>query len=209
MNCKIGQDLPNGSRKLGLKLKLFYDFIMIPEINDNEIVLFIDAYDVFYSGNASETLKRYNELLSKNNKPIIFGAECCCYPDASKSSLYPKTSSAFRFLNSGLFMGKIWAFRECMSDYIYDDDVNDQLWWTEMFLGEKGKRLIQLDYDCSLFLNCVWIDEKELTYEYDEKTSDLKVFYSKIKTPQFVHGNGPSKRLIEPFLLKKNKNFTW
>ena len=193
-NRKVGQDLPNGSRRLGIKLKELYDFINRNYLNANDIVLFTDAYDVFYSGDKTTILNRFKEM----NKPIVFGAEACCYPDGSKANLYPKTNSRFRYLNSGLFIGKIGAFRECMKNYIFDDDVNDQLWWTEIFLNNQ--HLIELDYTNQLFLNCVWMNEKDILI------SDDKVTYNNT-TPQIIHGNGPSKYLIEPLLEYSRKKF--
>lgn len=195
-NREIGQDLPNGKRRLGVKLLELYNFLKRDNLNDNDIVLFSDAYDVYYSGNKSTIIERFNKM----NKPVVFGGEQCCYPDDSKSCLYPDTNSPFRYLNSGLFIGRVHALRECMKEYIYDDDENDQLWWTNKFLERQD--LIELDYTNQLFMNCVWLNKDDLIINED------KVVFSFAKeiTPQLIHGNGPSKELIEPLLdYAKNK----
>lgn len=188
-NRSIGQDLPNGSRRLGIKLRELHKFIIKSSLNPDDIVLFTDAYDVYYSGDKSTIIERFKQM----DKPIVFGAEKCCYPDSSKASLYPFTTSEFQFLNSGLFIGRVSAFRECMINYVFDDDVNDQLWWTDTFL--KNQHLIQLDYTNQLFLNCVWLDKSDLLI-----TEDKVVLRYNNSTPQLIHGNGPSKPLIDPLL---------
>jgi len=188
-NRSIGQDLPNGSRRLGIKLRELFDFIHRPNINSNDIILFTDAYDVYYSGDKTTILDRFLKM----DKPIVFGSEKCCYPDGSKAALYPPTHSPFPFLNSGLFIGRASAFRECMLNYVFDDDINDQLWWTDIFL--KNQHLIQLDYTNQLFLNCVWLHDNDLII-----TEDKVLVKFNNSTPQLIHGNGPSKPLIEPLL---------
>jgi hypothetical protein len=130
------------------------------------------------------------------NKPVVFGAEMCCYPDDNKKNLYPKSPSGFRYLNSGLFIGRVEALRECMKDYdseLIEDNCNDQLWWTNKFLERQD--LIELDYYNNLFLNCVWLNANELHINENE---DTVVFNN--ATPQFIHGNGPSKNLLLPLL---------
>ena len=186
-NRTVGQDLQNG-RRLGVKLNEIYKFINRLNIHDNDIILFSDAYDVYYTGNKKTIIERFKQM----NKPIIFGAETCCYPDGSKAKLYPYTQSYFKFLNSGLFVGRAYALRECMKDYIYDDDADDQLWWTNKFLDNKN--LIELDYDNNIFLNCLWIRDNDIKYN-----EDTVILFDK-RTPQLVHGNGPSKKFINPLL---------
>ena len=189
-NYSIGHDTHCG-RSFSVKLKEVYKFINRPYLNPNDIVLFTDAYDVYYCGDKTTILNRFKE----QNKPVIFGAEKCCYPDASKSILYPSTNSQFRYLNSGLFIGKVETLRKCMENFEneFHDNLDDQLWWTNVFLNNQDT--VGLDYENKLFLNCVWLNEKDLSINQDKVT-----FLYNNSTPQFVHGNGPSKPLIEPLL---------
>jgi len=188
-NCTLGGELHGNGRKFGVKLLEVYDFLKRDNLNDNDIVLFSDAYDVYYSGNKSIIIERFNKM----NKPVVFGGEQCCYPDASKSCLYPNTNSPFRYLNSGLFIGRVHALRECMKDYIYIEDADDQLWWTNKFLERQD--LIELDYTNQLFMNCLWLRDDDLIINEDKV-----VFNRTGSTPQLIHGNGPSKKFIEPLL---------
>ena len=192
-NMEIGHDmsnLPIGiGRSLGVKLIEVHNFINRNCLEPNDIVLFSDAYDVYYCGNKSTIIDRFKKM----NKPIIFGAEQCCYPDGSKHILYPHSDNRFRFLNSGLFIGRVYALRECMKDYIVSDEIiNDQLWWTNKFLERQD--IIGLDYTHELFLNCLWVNEKELSIKNDQ------VIFNNNIDPQLIHGNGPSKLSIIPLL---------
>lgn len=193
----VGHDF-HGGRSLGLKLQEVYKFINRPYIKNNDIVLFTDAYDVYYSGNKTTILERFKSF----NKPIVFGSEKCCYPDAGKSSLYPDTHSCFRYLNSGLFIGRVESLRKCMEncENEFIGDTDDQLWWTNKFLDNQN--IIELDYDNKLFLNCVWLNESEFIFEKDKVT-----FIPNRSVPQFIHGNGPSKPLIEPLLEYARNNY--
>jgi hypothetical protein len=116
--------------------------------------------------------------------------------------LYPPTSSSFRFLNSGLFVGRVTALRECMNDCVNEfiTDINDQLWWTEKFLERQD--IIELDYENKLFLNCVWLHDYEVIINGDKVTTPFNS-----NDPQLIHGNGPSKKLIFPLLDYARKTY--
>jgi hypothetical protein len=186
-NREIGQDLPNGKRRLGVKIKYLYDYLMNDSLELNDIVLFSDAYDVCYVGDQNTIIERFLKM----DKPVVFGAELCCYPDESKASQYPPSPNGFRFLNSGLFIGRVYALRDCLKDYVFDDEENDQLWWTNTFL--KRQDIMQLDYHNKLFLNCAFLNPSEIT-----RNGDIFTFHG--KTPQLIHGNGPSKPCIDPII---------
>lgn len=191
LNCDIGQDLPH-VRRLGVKLYKIYEFVHRPTLAPDDIVVFCDAYDVIFCGDRATILERYLAM----GRAIVFGAELGCYPDGWKAGLYPEAPNPFRYLNSGLFVGRVAALRECMCNYAFSPDViehevNDQQWWTDVFLSKKHD--IVLDYHHSLFLNCVWIREAGLRLEDDGASLENSKVRFDDATPQFIHGNGPSK----------------
>jgi len=196
----IGQDRP-GYRRFGVKLYKVCEFIRNPKLADEDILLFSDAYDVFYSGNSATILQRYTAM----NHPIIFGSEKYCYPDNFKADLYPPHSSPFRFLNSGLYIGRVGALRECMKEYHcnseIEHEVDDQRWWTDKFLSRPD--LIALDYTNEIFLNCLWVDSSDIVL--NKETGQVTAFGN--RTPQLIHGNGPSKDLLEPMLDYARRKF--
>jgi len=177
-----------GTGNFGIKLREVADFLKRPDLEPGDIVLFTDAYDVIYCGDRNELLRRYLMF----SKPIIFGSEKMCQPDTHLTNQYPTTDSEFPFLNSGMFIGRVWALRECMENYEYVDAVEDQRFWTDKFLN-KNKDIIELDYENLLFLNTVSINMEWLLYE---KYGAFTIVMYKTANPMFVHVNGPDKSLI-------------
>jgi hypothetical protein len=178
-----------GTGNFGVKLREVANFIKNQQLSDNDIVLFTDAYDVAYLGNKANIIRRYLTF----TKPIIFGAERYCNPDPELADQYPNQDNEFPFLNSGLFVGRVWALRKCFDQYEYDDRHDDQRYWTDQYLN-KHRELIGLDYDNLLFLNTGGIDMR-----FYSQTPKNHVTY-KYHNPLFVHVNGPDKSLILSFL---------
>lgn len=176
-------------QRFGVKLREVYDFIHRPDLGSNDIVLFTDAYDVAYCGNREEVLRKYTNFI----KPIVFGAERHCNPDPSRVNEYPllPAPTEFPFLNSGMFIGRVWALSQCMHGYTYEDTHDDQRFWTTQYLTRPD--LIELDYHNKLFLNIVDINMRLFFWNQEDDT----VMY-KNATPLFIHDNGPVKNLIKP-----------
>jgi hypothetical protein len=177
----------NSTGNFGVKLKEVRDFLMWTAVLDNDIVLFTDAYDVLYQGNQKEIVRRYLEF----SKPIVFGCETTCNPVPSYQAFYDKKNCEFPYLNSGLFIGRAWALRKCISEYLYNDKDDDQAFWTVQFL-QTNKDLFKLDYKNSLFLNTYGIDLSLI-----HKTDSGHEY--KGANPIFIHVNGPDKSELEYF----------
>ena len=181
----------NGSQKNEL-----HKFINRPKLGDSDIVLFSNAYDVAIVGNLQEIKRRYLTF----NKPIVFGAEKVCHPDKDRASQYGLTFGAeFPYLNNGLFIGRVWAIRQCMASYKYKDG-NDQRFWTSAYL--KNRHLIELDHHAKLFLNCDRVDDSDIDYNSHKRL----VTYSKTQThPLMIHANGNDKTYLYQFIGRWNE----
>jgi hypothetical protein len=192
LNKSIGWNGETSTGHFGLKLRLFWEYVMHPRLNKNDIVLFSDAFDVLYFGTQKEIIKRYLEF----NKPIVFGAEAGCWPDPSVKKKYKDTSHRFSFLNSGLFIGRVWAFRELHADYKFNDAEDDQRYWTKKYLSRPS--LFALDYNNKLFLNCYTVKKEEINI-----VSKSCAKFGKA-TPMFLHFNGDTKStLLEPHFARE------
>lgn len=181
-----------GAQNFGLKLREVSNFINRVPLHPNDIVLFTDAYDVAYCGDRTEIVRRFQTF----HKPIVFGAEKFCNPDPHMAANYKNENPPeheFPYLNSGLFIGRVWAIQCCISNYRYEDRDDDQRYWTKQFL--ENSELIELDYYNKVFLNTAGMEENEFTYQKEENRATYKK-----RTPLFVHVNGPDKRMIEDFL---------
>jgi hypothetical protein len=170
----------------GIKLKEVKDFIFKENLEENDIILFTDAYDVIYCSNFNEILCKYLQF----EKPIVFGCEKFCNPDPKQEAHYKYKDTEFPFLNSGLFIGRVWALRKCMEKYKYNDKHDDQLFWTLQFFHSN---LIELDYTNQLFLNTGGIDVKNIKWNGEHGIYNNS-------NPSFIHVNGPDKSDLRNFI---------
>ena len=163
------------------------DFISQSYVKDNDIVLFTDAYDVVYCGNRKEIISRYLSF----EKPIVFGCEKYCNPNPKLENHYKNRDLEFPFLNSGLFIGRVWALRSCMENYVFNDKHDDQLYWTLQFLNKSN--LFSLDYNNDLFINTAGMDITKI--QWDGFTATYKD-----SNPLFIHVNGADKSDLKYFI---------
>jgi hypothetical protein len=173
----------------GIKLREVFQYLQKPELGANDIVLFSDAYDVAIIGCQAEIQKRFKRHFQK---PIVFGAELGCHPDKDREPMYGSTFGLeFPFLNSGLFIGRVWALRRCFSGYKYKDAEDDQRFWTSQYF--KHRELIELDHHAKLFLNCAYTDQKDIEWDSYKR----RLTYSKTQThPLLIHANGDEKSYL-------------
>lgn len=137
----------------------------------------------------------------KINARIVFGAEKYLWPDETLEGVYPNVAKDLpKYLNSGLFMGYASDLYELLQAPIKDKD-DDQVYYTKLFLNEAlRKRLqIQLDYQSEIFQNLNGASA-DVRLFYNDGTGE---FYVKNvfteSTPNLLHGNGPSKILLNNF----------
>tara|TARA_Y100000992_G_C21178509_1_gene449511 strand:- start:49 stop:720 length:672 start_codon:yes stop_codon:yes gene_type:complete len=177
----------NAKGNFGIKLREVKDFVFNPEISNEDIILFTDAYDVIYCGDKKRILDKFYKF----SHPLIFGAETDCHPDPKQAANYTKIDEEFSFLNSGLFIGYAWAIRQCLQNYHYNDQDDDQLYWTKQLF--QYKNIIQLDYKNEIFLNTYNIDHGLFHYDGNQ-------VYYKDRTPIFIHVNGPNKSELSSYI---------
>ncbi len=178
----------NAYGNFGIKLKEVKLYLKNEYLNEDDIILFTDAYDVIYYGNIEEIKEKYKKM----NSPIIFGCEKECNPNPNLSNYYGNKDKEFPYLNSGLFIGNVKALRECLKEYSYNDKDDDQLFWTYMYLNNES--IIKLDYENEIFLNTHNINENELI-----KINERITYKNKV--PCFVHVNGYDKSLLNKLLI--------
>jgi len=169
---------PGGGQKINL-LKPY-----LQELDDDDILVFVDGYDVVFTANIERALEAFNDDFPKD---VVFSAEKSCWPDSKLANSYPKVDSEYRFLNSGTFIGKVSELKKITEEEILDTD-DDQLYYTKKLLS--GQYSMQLDSSCFIFqtIEAAWDDIKYIHSKYDGR-GDLinEVFDTR---PVMVHGNG-------------------
>eukprot|EP00747_Dinoflagellata_sp_TGD_P207512 gnl/TRDRNA2_/TRDRNA2_81077_c0_seq1.p1 gnl/TRDRNA2_/TRDRNA2_81077_c0~~gnl/TRDRNA2_/TRDRNA2_81077_c0_seq1.p1 ORF type:complete len:378 (+),score=62.68 gnl/TRDRNA2_/TRDRNA2_81077_c0_seq1:70-1203(+) len=150
------------------KIKCVRDWVSRPDMEDDDVVLFADAYDVLLVGNETEIMTKFTDMEKRTGKHIVFTSERHCFPTevcGDPSVNYPEADTSWRYLNSGVFMGRVGALRlvlktnsmpELEGITLYED--HDQAWYQRYFLKYDE---ITLDTECELFCSTVGVDPKE------------------------------------------------
>lgn len=74
----------------------------------NDIFMFVDAYDVAIVSSEEEILENFHAY----DAPFVISAEKPCWPDDHIRQYYPPSDSPYAFLNSGTYIGYVWAVLE-------------------------------------------------------------------------------------------------
>jgi hypothetical protein len=176
----------------------------------SEILIFSNVFDVIFTAPPDEVADRWG-----GGDEVTFNAEKDLFPRADLKSAFRDVGTPWRYLNSGMYIGKpgnILAMLEAMylddvhDDHIATDDlhgktgqwvhVNDQGWF--QFLYAAHPVPMTLDYKCRVFQcfsSCTW-DEFDLS-------KPGKVINKVTGTePPVIHCNGGSKDHMLPILCK-------
>lgn len=161
---------------------------------ESTIVLFSDSYDVVNLSSKKEILDKY---LKFGINTIVFSAEKTCWPNNNLSHFYPNTSSQYKYLNSGGFIGKANNILNLINEKNINDIDDDQLFYTNSFLMSKNNSII-LDYYTEIF-QTLNNSLNDIRMDYDNNR--LSNIINK-NTPCFIHGNG--HKVIKDYLIKLN-----
>lgn len=117
----------------------------IQTLPDEDIVLFVDGYDVLFTDNIDTIKERFEGF----DCDILFAAEKSCWPEPTLAPQFPMTPTPYKYLNSGVYMGKVSRLNHFFSE-IVENDQDDQLWTQKRFLGVNGLR-VKLDHEGYIF----------------------------------------------------------
>lgn len=178
---------------------------IVQKHNDDDIICFFDAYDVLVNQNSDDLLEKFNNY----NCDLLIGAELNCYPEKYKN-LYPETTTKYKYLNSGGYIGykhalqKIFKWKSYNDIYQICSNGGDQSYFTEYYLHHHSDK-IKLDSGCVIFQNMHLVSWKELNFNSGK-------IYNKIlnQIPCFIHFNGGTwqqnnRENIMPIFVEKMK----
>lgn len=170
---------PGGAQKINLLKKELEDY---PNLS-NHIILFTDSYDVIINSTPSEIVSKFRTMKS----PVVFSAEKTCWPKKDLQNKYPPSTTEYRFLNSGGFIGYGDHIIKIVNKIDVSNDYDDQLYYTERYFESlvEDKNII-LDNNQNIF--------QTLNESLDDVlVKDGKVFNRITNTyPLIIHGNGGS-----------------
>lgn len=152
------------------------------DFGDDEIVCFVDGYDVVQYG----TLDELEEKFRGFGANLVMSAETYCWPSPWMKHLFPETTTKYRFPNCGMYIGYGWAIRKMLDWDAYRLAFDDQGYTHDFFLRQTTCKFV-LDHDCVMFQNCVFVPMTDFSYFQDRVVNHLKG-----TRPCFFHFSGRS-----------------
>jgi len=157
----------------------------------NDIVCFVDAYDVICFAEPVEILEKFIAFKAD----VMFSAETSCYPWSHVQSLYPTTLSLYKFLNSGSYIGYVWALQKMLSLDMSQSPC-DQGYLTYYYLNHvhdtKKTMVIELDRHCVLFQTAYAIPWSHFVVDKGRLHNTV------MRTqPCFIHYNGQQHLMVD------------
>ena len=173
----IGKDVDWGGGTMegqggGHKINLVRNYIS--ELSDDDIVLFVDGYDVVLINQLEAVVERFVGF----NCDILFAAELECWPDPSIAWKLPYQTDghSYRFLNSGCYIGRVKPLKKFFKEDL-DEAQDDQL-WCQLRLIEDTEINVVLDSEAYVF-QCS-----------DTVTLHKGEIFNENCCPAIYHGNG-------------------
>jgi len=160
----------------------------LKSLDPNELVCFIDAYDVILLRPLNEIEEYYNDIVKLTGKKIIIGTE-------NAHNAYIKRMSEFIFdkckniqINAGTYLGRAKDLLDVLNNM---NDKNkpsddDQVVYTDYC--NKHPDVFYIDHDKIFFLT-VEDTFNDVMQNFDIKIENQTVKYMESR-PFFIHGNG-------------------
>lgn len=187
-----------GKEWTGFDFKLKHTLEVANQLEPDDVLMHLDAYDTFVLTNADEILKKFYNM----DTNIVVSTETNLYPSHELDhirpiieDMYPTSPNRFRWINSGTYIGYAGAIRNLLysmppnfhCDLPNGEKINtsdDQRCFHTMFLKERNKHGIKLDYHQDIF-HCMW--------GVDQYSLEPKRIHSETGSmPCVIHGNGQS-----------------
>lgn len=157
--------------------------------NDNDIILFIDAYDVIILNDINIILEKF----LKYNKPIVISSENI--NNKINQYVYTKVFGICEYnLNAGTYIGYIYALKQMF--YLLKNKYNlksckndDQCLLVNFYNSNKEfvNKYITIDNESKIFY--VLTHDNILNYFYNKSYKYEKIFENN-KNPCIIHGPG-------------------
>lgn len=186
----------------GEKLLLMIDYLK--NLPGNDLVLFVDAYDVLIVADEETIINNFLDA----NAPFVISVERNCWPFPRLAKMYPKSPTSFFAINSGSYIGYVWAVKNILNELQpINPYKSDQGAITLHYFNNRDK--YKFDYYCELFLPLFLVREDELIVNKAKCSVTLRETQT---TPCIIHGNGTSiiyQDLYDFLFLNKNGKYKW
>lgn len=162
-------------RGFGDKILKTYEYLKTSDITH---FFYSDSYDTYALGPMEEAISKIKDF-----DTMLWSAEKACYPHPELASMYPESSSDWKYLNGGGWFCSAKNFIDMVEAEMPTHLTVDQVYFTNQLITKKN---IVLDYDCKIFQTIAFCDfEKEFEVERG------RIFNKQSKQwPVLIHGNG-------------------
>lgn len=176
----IGLGLPYYGN--GTKLLRMSEYL--ETLDDDDIVMFVDAFDVLIIADKEVILSKFLDM----NVPFVMSAEKNCFPFSHLASEYPETASPFKYINSGGFIGYVGTLKSWLTDLKpFDLQKGDQGQITIHYLLHRNDFVI--DTSCELFLSLYQVKAEEIAIDEHQRVVRCLTTGGE---PCAIHANGKS-----------------
>lgn len=141
------------------KFEALKEWLDTTNIDQNELIIFVDGYDVVQRRTDMENFEKEFE---KFDADMVISAETFCWPNYYIRFYFPDSPTKYRWPNSGTFAGRAWAVRKMLNWGPYRVNYDDQGYMHDFFLRARNDTRIKLDYHQVLFQTATCVPWKEL-----------------------------------------------
>lgn len=165
--------------------KYLYVMEYLNTLQDHEIVLFVDGFDVLILADKKEILDKFLKL----KVPFLMSTERNCYPLSERKHEFPPSPTSFAYLNTGGYIGYVGHLKQWFRDLGDIDPCQcDQKQTSLHFLKDDNtKRFYHFDYNCEIFLSLAGVWKEEVNFDKRKQA----VFVNETRSfPCVLHANG-------------------
>jgi hypothetical protein len=164
----------------------------ILKFDDDDIICFVDAYDVLMLSSEKDILQKFYNY----NCRILFGTELNCFPESNLETYnnYYKNKTQinnYNYLNSGGYIGykkDIYDMLKWKPDSeiaVLCEDGGDQNYFTKYFFENESYMSIKFDYTQMIFQNVTGVDINTFVFRNGHLYNTILHTY-----PCIIHFNG-------------------
>jgi len=176
------------------KFNLMIDYI--EKLNDNDIICFVDGYDVICVRNLDQLKEEFIKLKKKHNCKLITGHDKVINLFVKKYVTYTYGTCKNLNLNSGTYIGYVKDLKDILNNILNINITDDQILFTKYC--NLNKNDVYIDYKSELFLTIVHGNNNIDNYL---NFNNNIISYNNYK-PFFIHG--PGGTYLDNILIKLN-----
>ena len=139
-----------GEKWKGFKNKIMVIYNYIQNLNDNDVVISLDGFDVWIKGD----LKKVKKIFKNNKYKVLFSKEFVWSPEIiskyTHRKVFPTTCVNGVVINAGLYMGYVKYLKIILKDILKDKGNDDQ---RILNLNCSKYDFISIDNDNKIFQN--------------------------------------------------------